>query len=146
MAVEVTRSLDRFMRKTAEAVGRVNGYVGEQFISDARQIDTYVDKTAALRNSIGYVRTFMGKPEGQEFSGKYTKAPAKGAKDRSKEGRTEGARYAAEQAKGIDNGLIMVAGMSYAAPVEAKGYDVITESVKRAKENHKRQMQKTLKV
>lgn len=130
MAVEVTRNLDRFMRKTAEAVGRVNANVGEQFISDARQTNTYVDKTANLRNSIGYKVT----GEGQRT------VTGQGA------GGSEGASYAAQQAKGIDNGLIMVAGMSYAAPVEAKGYDVITESVKRAKENHKRQMQKTLKV
>ena len=130
MAVEVTKNLDRFMRKTAEAVGRVNANVGEQFISDARQTNTYVDKTANLRNSIGYRVT-------GEAQRTVTGQGAGGA---------EGSRYAADQAKGIDNGLIMVAGMSYAAPVEAKGYDVITESVKKAKEQHKRIMQKTLKV
>ncbi len=130
MAVEVTRNLDKFVRRTAHAIGRVNARTGEQFISDARQTNTYVDKTANLRNSIGY------KVTGDEP----VAAAGQG------EGGVEGMNYANEKSRGIDNGLIMVAGMSYAAPVEAKGYDVITESVKKAKENHKRLMTKMLKI
>ncbi len=147
MAVEVTRNLDKFVRQTREQLARVHGMVGESFISDARQINTYTDETAALRNSIGYVRTANGQAIDKEFSGKYITARAKkGAENKADEGRREGASYAGEQARGVDDGLIMVAGMIYAAPVEAKGYDVITESVKKAKENHRRLMTKMLKI
>lgn len=119
----VTRNLDRFVKQTMESVQRVNSYVGERFVSDARQTNTYMDRTANLRNSIGY------KTDGKMYAG-------------GGEGGSEAKNFLGT----FDdpNSLTLVAGMSYAAAVEAKGYDVISGSVARARDNHVRMLKKAL--
>ena len=96
--------------------------VGEQFVNDARNIQTYQDQTGNLRSSIGYIiardgmiiqENVEGKPEGL--------AKAKGV----------AREVLRENSKGFI--LIVVAGMEYAAAVESKGYDVITGSIPAAK-------------
>ncbi len=122
--------MDRFMRDVARKVDGVNRYTGERFISDARQTRTYTDKTSNLRNSIGY--SVVGEDPVTEVG--------------QGEGGAEGASLLAEKSREITTGLVLAAGMNYAAAVEAKGYDVITESVNRAKVNHKRMLEKALKI
>jgi len=98
-------------------------YVGEQFINLARNNNTYVDQTGNLRSSIGYMVFYNGQTVSQNFKGK-------------SEGQEEGKRIATLIAEGHPKGFILVAvaGMDYAAAVEAKGKDVITNSSKTTRE------------
>ena len=101
--------------------------VGEQFVYDARSTRTYKDRTRNLRSSIGYVIV----KDGNEVFGNF---------EGTQEGRSVSKRVIktiqAEYPKGY--ALIAVAGMNYAAFVEAKGYDVITGSSQVAEVNIKR--------
>lgn len=98
-------------------------YVGEEFINRARSIDTYTDRTGNLRSSIGYVIYKDGKQLASNF-----KLSDKGT-DR-KTGLAKGKEFAGEKARQWPEGFILVgvAGMSYAAAVEANNYDVISGS------------------
>ena len=129
---DIEREMDRFFEKVNEQLHRVDQITGESFVRNARQIDTYKDDTANLRNSKGFVakgpvRIVMAFPGGGE-------------------GEKEGRRYAERLEKKIAfSGLIALAGMSYAAAVEAKGYDVITMSWEKAKVDHKALKERVLK-
>ena len=99
---------------------------GEQFVADARSVDTYTDRTSNLRGSIGYViykdgievfGNFEGTIEGQETSKRFIQ------------------KIVGENNKGY--ALIVVAGMEYGAAVESKGFDVLTGSGQLADENVK---------
>ena len=92
--------------------------VGEQFIADARSVNTYTDRSGNLRSSIGFTVLKDGEQVIQAFPGDKAEGVAKGKK------------VAAEAASGFPRGivLIVVAGMDYAAAVESRGDDVITGS------------------
>lgn len=99
--------------------------VGEEFVNQARTIGTYTDRTGNLRVSIGYVVLMNGDVR------------SKGG------GETKGNEFIDWAKQEFKEGLVLVgfAGMEYAAAVEPKGYDVITnavplaEAMKRALEN-----------
>jgi hypothetical protein len=93
-------------------------FVGEQFVENARNTDTYKDRTGNLRSSIGYVVYRDGQAVSADFPGTTGEGVAK-AKALADE-------VAANHPQGFV--LIGVAGMQYAASVESKGYDVITGS------------------
>ena len=108
------------MRKRVDLVSfKVLSRAGENAVTFARNLDTYKDQTANLRNSIGYVIVHDGKIVSNLFSG-------------SGDGAAKGQSYAkkiASEAGGLNSKgwiLIVVAGMEYAAYVEAKGYDVLS--------------------
>ncbi|WP_142783352.1 hypothetical protein [Changchengzhania lutea] len=92
-------------------------YIGEQFVNEARISGNYTDRTGNLRSSIGYIILIDGKIEDRNFQG-------------NTEGQSQAQSFANEIALKYPKGyvLIGVAGMSYAAYVEAKGFDVITGS------------------
>ncbi len=96
--------------------------VGEQFVNDARNTQTYQDQTGNLRSSIGYIIAKDGIIIQENI-----------------EGKAEGKAYAKEVANEVlrenTSGFVLigVAGMSYAAAVESKGYSVITSSIPAAK-------------
>ena len=124
---DIEREMDRFFEKVNEQLHRVDQITGESFVRNARQTNTYRDRTANLRNSIGYSAIAPGS-------------------------RQESANVHAKQAisevenEVSDHGLILVAGMDYAYHVEAKGYDVISNSVETAKVQHKRLLEQMLKI
>lgn len=93
-------------------------YLGEQFVNNARLSGNYTDRTGNLRSSIGYIILNDGVIVDKNFEGKA-------------KGKSEAQAVADEVALQYPNGyvLIGVAGMNYAAYVEAKGFDVITSSV-----------------
>lgn len=95
--------------------------VGETFITDARNNNTYKDQTGNLRGSIGYVILKNGVQIFGGFPG-------------NNEGTVIGEQLAEEISTQYPTGfvLIVVAGMDYAAAVESKGYDVLTGSSKLA--------------
>lgn len=108
--------------------------VGEQFVADARTTNTYIDRTSNLRGSIGYVilkdgseifGNFEGIATGQQIAKQFVK------------------RISGEHSRGFV--LIVVAGMEYAAFVEAKGYDVVTGSSQGAETNLERSLDRLKK-
>lgn len=98
--------------------------IGLDFVRNARISGNYTDRTGNLRSSVGFLLLKDGKviTQNWELSKKGT--------DRETGLRT-GKSLAAEVAKEYPTGwvLIVVAGMDYAAAVEAReSYDVITNS------------------
>lgn len=97
--------------------------VGLNFIRNARTTDTYQDQTSQLRNSIGYIVAYNGVIKAEDFETDGTNGIDSGL------GRVNGLKYAIELSQGVKGFvLICVAGASYSAYVEDKGYDVITGS------------------
>lgn len=92
--------------------------IGEAFIANARSNDTYRDQTGNLRSSIGYVILKNGEQLFASFPG-----------DKS-QGKTKAGKVVDDVKDKYPQGfvLIVVAGMEYAAYVEAMGYDVLTAS------------------
>lgn len=99
-------------------------FVGESFIVNARNTNTYHDQTSNLRSSIGYLISYNGSILGQNFeaAGRGTTSGAEGV--------SKAQQLAQDIADEYPQGfvLVCVAGMEYAASVEKNGYDVITNS------------------
>lgn len=94
-----------------------------EVVKTAKNTDTYTDRTNNLRSSIGYVLY----KDGQKVSALFEKA-GDGGEGNGSEGTQKGLAYAESVAKSFSSGyvVVLVAGMDYAAYVEAKGFDVIT--------------------
>lgn len=92
-------------------------FVGEKFVNKARLTGNYTDRTGNLRSSIGYIILKDGKTIDRNFQGK-------------SKGKQQAQSVASEVALQYPKGFVLigVAGMEYAAYVEAKGFDVITGS------------------
>ncbi|HEX2920912.1 MAG TPA: hypothetical protein VHO50_07100 [Bacteroidales bacterium] len=102
-------------------------YTGEECVKYARLRGNYQDQTGNLRSSIGYAVIDYGQLI--KISG--FEQVLKGAEG-SKEGKELLDHLLSKYKNGIV--LIVVAGMNYAAAVEAKDYDVITGSEFKAHE------------
>jgi hypothetical protein len=133
-------------KMVAEKAGRIEQAIllrlqriGEQFITDARNNGTYKDRTGNLRSSIGYVVLRNGE-QLTESGFQQVKAGALGT--------ATGNKVLLEAASRFPKGyvLIVVAGMSYAAAVEAKGLDVLTGSSQTAVTELKRAMERINKA
>ena len=116
---DLRRYVQRYESNIQKAIVAMLQRRGEQFVSEARQESTYNDRTGNLRSSLGYF-IYYGKT----------------AIEKNLRGKSKGISAASEvvqelpKKKGIYY-LIGVAGMSYAASVESKGYNVITnQSIK----------------
>jgi len=96
-------------------------YIGEEFVNNARSIDTYKDQTGNLRSSIGYVIA----KNGRILNSNYLQF-VKGSK-----GRPMGMEVAIEAAEEHPNGIVLIvtAGMSYALYLETMGFDVLSGSI-----------------
>ena len=90
-------------------------YLGEQLVAYAREQHNYTDRTGNLTNSIAYAVVKEGK------------IVSYGGENQPGEGADTALKVATEYAASVPNtfSLIVVAGMNYAAYVEAKGYNVI---------------------
>jgi len=117
-------TLEAYHKAMRERLDKANfdvlSRVGEEAVIYARSLDTYTDRTTNLRNSIGYVIL----KDGIVVSGKFP--------GNSVAGKGVGQAYANKVAEMVTELspkgwiLIVVAGMDYAACVEAKGYDVLS--------------------
>ena len=111
----VAAKVQEFQKRLEAATVFLLQYMGEELTKYAREQHNYTDQTGNLTNSIGYavVRNGMIVNYGGEIQ------PGDGA--------AEGLKVAMEMAKDYPNSvtLLIVAGMSYASYVEAKGYNVI---------------------
>lgn len=118
-------------------------FIGEKAVKHARANGEYKDQTANLRSSIGYVVLKDGKEVSQNFarSGEL-KRTLKSGKNKGKVRITVGSANGLDKAREVIDEikanypkgyvLLIVAGMEYAAAVEAKGYDVITTAAMQA--------------
>lgn len=102
------------MQKIEQAIIASLTDKGDMFVTDCRNENTYFDRTGNLRSSIGY---FIFK--GNELI------------EENLNGNSEGLSSAKEVVSDIPKKegvfyLIGVAGMNYAAAVESKGYNVIS--------------------
>lgn len=107
---------ERIARIEASIIQRLQ-YIGERFVTRARQVADFTDRTGNLRGSIAYVVLKNGEELHSDF-------------DAEKLGANEASRVIGEIKQHFPKGLalIVVAGMEYAAAVESKNYDVITSS------------------
>lgn len=112
-------------RRTNEALLQTFQFAGESFVREARLKTAneggFNDITGNLRSSIGYILLNNGKQVMSNF------AEANIGTDRAT-GVSQGELVADEYGSNYPKGLILicVAGMDYAAAVEAKGKDVIS--------------------
>lgn len=132
---DVRRLVLQRAKRLEEAVLSRLQQIGEQFVSDAREDGTYTDQTGNLRSSIGYVILKDGvQIEGEGFE------TVKDGSAGAARGKALAEEIAADYPRGFV--LIVVAGMEYAAAVEAKGYDVLTMSSVKAVSDLKKAMER----
>jgi hypothetical protein len=139
---KILSNIKEFEKQVHQKVFSVSQFVGESFVKNARESITKTiyerkpdreawELTGNLRSSIGYIAT---SPEGE----------VKAFRGEKQEGNNEGEKVA-ESGK-PNEGLIMVAGMNYATYVEARGYDVVSNSVEIAKKDFEKLLKKALKI
>jgi hypothetical protein len=110
-------------RREREIIRRLQ-YIGEQCVNEARTSGSYTDRTKNLRGSTGYVVVIDGEVQHasafEQIAGT-TPAPS------GETGAASGRRFAYQLADRFPKGivLIVVAGMSYAAAVADKGFNVL---------------------
>ena len=117
--------------------------IGGKFVRDARSTQTYKDRTGNLRHSIGFIIL----KDGVQIFGNFQDPGFELIKDEDgKSKKLVGATFGQKLAITIGEQnpvgyvLIVVAGMSYAGYVEAKGYDVLTGSTLTAETNLKSEL------
>lgn len=123
----VEQSIKQEIGKKNRVLIDVFCYVGECCLIEARNGGNYGDRTGNLRSSIGYVVLDNGRVVRK---GGFQKV--KQGVDGASEGDKFLSQLMAKNKQGIV--LIVVAGMNYAAYVEAKGYNVITSAELLAKQ------------
>ena len=113
---------ERLQDRTDEVIKTLLARAGEEFITLARSIRTYKDRTGNLRSSTGYAIFKDGRRVGSSVFNANVGEPGK--KDGEK-GVTAGEQMARAVGRTHSKGYVLVC---YAAAVEAKGYDVVTHS------------------
>ena len=113
----VLANVDSFQKEKEKNIFLALSYIGEESTNKARNSRTYQDQTGNLRSSIGYAILFNGDVKKSDITG-------------SDDGVTEAWNAVDEFRVKYNKGFVLVifAGMDYAAAVESKGYDVITNS------------------
>ncbi|HRY32109.1 MAG TPA: hypothetical protein P5531_03985 [Bacteroidales bacterium] len=117
------RRLERIDRAIVFRLSRL----GEECVNNAREFGSYIDRTGNLRNSVGYLLLKDGSVLRQNF-----KRTAGGGE----EGTAVGQNLAHQIAMAYPAGyvLIVVAGMDYAAYVEARNRNVLATAEQFARE------------
>ena len=109
-------------------------YLGEELVKYAKAMHNYTDRTGNLTNSIGYA---VAKGKDIVFYG---------GPQQSGAGNDAALQVAMKMIESLPNrlSLVIVAGMNYAAYVEAKGYNVILPAELKAKTDFPQAMQKLM--
>lgn len=118
---QLDRWFEHFQSKAEDKMLVLLQAGGEKFIQVARRSGSYKDQTGNLRSSIGYVIAKDGEVVAENF-----KESDKGSDKTT--GKFKGNRLAVEVSLSHKGGYVLVgvAGMEYAAAVEAKGYEVVS--------------------
>nr|DAZ05541.1 MAG TPA: hypothetical protein [Caudoviricetes sp.] len=118
---DISQWFDHFQDRAEERFQKLFAAAGEKFVEIARKSGDYKDRTGNLRSSIGYIIAMDGDIVSENFE----------KSDKGSDGNT-GLSKARQLAENISLAyqnsyvLIGVAGMEYAASVEAQGKDVVT--------------------
>jgi hypothetical protein len=140
---DISQMVEDRKGKIRQAVISRLQFIGETFVTNARNERTYKDHTGNLRNSIGYIILENGEQLFENFvkSAQVEIVITEGKKKGKTKitsgddaGLAKGHDFATEVAVRFPRGLVLivVAGMQYAAAVEARGYDVLTGSSQQA--------------
>lgn len=118
---DIERWFDKFQDRAEEKILKLLQAGGEKFVEIARKNGSYHDQTGNLRSSVGYVIAKDGDVIIENF-----KRSEKGIN--GSEGISKGRQLAEEVSLSFTGGYILVgvAGMDYAAAVEARGNEVVT--------------------
>ena len=118
---DLERWFDKFQDRAEEKIFKLLSAAGEKFVEVSRKSGSYKDQTGNLRSSIGYIIAI----DGESVSENFEKANNGSDKDT---GINKAKQLAEDISLAYQGGYILigVAGMDYAAIVEAKGRDVIT--------------------
>lgn len=129
-----------FNEKADEKILTLLKATGETFVKYAREVHTYEDQTGNLRSSIGYVIVEDGSTIFEDF-----KESDKGTE--KVKGTAKGGQLAEAIALSYSKGIVLigVAGMQYAAAVEAKGFDVVTGACQSAEAWMRKAIEETFK-
>lgn len=139
-AADLDKWYSLFADKADDKILALLKAAGENFVKYARGIHTYEDRTGNLRSSIGYVIIQDGEIIFENF--------AESDKGTEKvKGLAKGGQLAEAIALSYPKGLVLigVAGMQYAAAVEAKGFDVVTGACQSAEAWMKKAINETFK-
>lgn len=119
----ITAKVQAFRKRLEAATIFMLQALGESLVKYAKDSHNYTDRTGNLTNSIGYVVVHD------------KKVISFGGLNHSGEGSDSGMKVAMKMAEKTLSSfsLIIVAGMNYAAYVEAKGYNVILPAELKAK-------------
>ena len=122
---EVEAELREGVRRKIKAITRDLQYAGEEIVTEARTGaktlgKDYKTQTGNLRSSIGYIITYQGE---KIAIGGFT--PIAGGEEGAEKGREVATQLATEESDPDTLKLTVVAGMDYASPLSAKGYDVL---------------------
>lgn len=130
----VAAQVNAFRDNLDKAVVYLLKYLGEDLARYAKDNHTYQDQTGNLTNSIGYA--VVRNKEIVYYGG--TNQPGEGA--------DAALQAALKMVAGLEStySLIIVAGMNYAAYVEAKGYNVILPAELKAKKDFPAAMSKLI--
>ena len=125
---DIEKALSKKMELINQAIIRRLSKIREDAVNRARTVGNYTDRTARLRNSIGYVLVADGKIVNQYFPNDAKPSIKDGFSSTS--GAKIGKAFAEEIATGFTDGyaLIVVAGMEYALEVESRNYDVLSST------------------
>lgn len=128
----VAAKVQEFQKRLESATVFLLQFMGEELTKYAREQHNYTDQTGNLTNSIGYAVVSNGKIVNY------------GGEIKSGDGAAEGLKIAQKMAANASSSfsLLIVAGMNYAAYVEAKGYNVILPAELKAKADLPAYMQK----
>lgn len=119
---DIEKDIQRAIRAADKAVFDILKDAGDVFVNTARVRSEFQDRTGQLRSSIGCVVMKDGAVKYKNF------VLAPGGTDKEP-GLKKGIEFAKEQGDGSGYILVVVAGMHYAAAVESKNYDVLTNSL-----------------
>lgn len=126
---EINKRLTEAAKSRLDNIVRILRVIGEQAVNYAKINGNYQDRTANLRNSIGYVIVLDGVIIDELFE--KTIQPKEVSKENPIKTGRDLAYQLAEGKQGLS--LIVVAGMSYASYVTSKGFDVLISSVREAR-------------
>ena len=126
---EINKRLTEAAKSRLDNIVRILRVIGEQAVNYAKINGNYQDRTANLRNSIGYVIVLDGVIIDELFE--KTIQPKEVSKENPIKTGRDLAYQLAEGKQGLY--LIVVAGMSYASYVTSKGFDVLISSEREAR-------------
>lgn len=140
---DILKNHQTFLDNVSASLLEAMDQTANEITNLAKNTDTYTDRTNNLRSSIGFVLYKDGQKVGASFAKTGKGDEGNGAAGASR-GESVAESVAAKYASGYV--VVLVAGMDYAAYVEAKGFDVITGATMQFEDELARNLESISKV